>query len=238
MRGFLCIIIFSFLLSCSYHVDKTGGANQSQSDAALGTQPISWRLMQTSVLKSCLQCHSGSKQPLLFSYSDMVQNISGVWAEVSSGTMPPPSSGISRLSTCRTAILRKWIDLGTPENSSVMVSSLPECPSHGGDGGDLPINQMPLNYQTLRTKILEPRCLHCHNVNDTTDAGAILFSPYSQLMQGARKWSSPAKDSKVVHLSRTTNLDDRMPPPEDGDALQEDEIQFIERWIDAGKPEF
>jgi len=237
MRGFLCTIIFSCLLSCTYHVDKNGGATQSQGDFALGTQPITWNLMQTSVLNTCLQCHSGSKPPQLSSYSDMVRHIDKVWTEASSGAMPPPSSGLSRLSVCRTAILRKWIDLGAPENSNVMVSSLPECPTTG-EGGDLPISQMPLNYQTLKAKILEPRCLYCHNAGDTTDAGAILFSPYSQLMQGARRWSSPAKESKVVRLLRTTNLEDRMPPPEDGEGLHEDEIQFIERWIDAGKPEY
>ncbi|MBX3032953.1 MAG: hypothetical protein KF865_03445 [Bdellovibrionaceae bacterium] len=237
MRGFLVIIISSFVtLSCTYHVDKTGaGAGlRKQGDVIDGNQPIGWALMKTDVLQSCLQCHSGGQQPTLSSLPQVQAELGRVWSEVSSKSMPPPRSGLKSLSDCRTAVLKKWIDLGAPENSTVMVASVPECPQ--GSTPIVPIGQAPLTYNTLYDRILAPKCLHCHNPQDNTDAGAVLFYPYSELVNG-RKWNAPAQNSKVVRLLRSSDLDVRMPPPEAGDALAEEEIQFIERWIDAGKPE-
>lgn len=239
MRGSLCTIIFSFIFvsACNYHVNKNGDSNANQSlDTISGDQVIGWELMRSTVLKTCLDCHSGRQTPILSSYTSMVAALGKVWGEVQTRSMPPQSSGLLPLSVCKTAVLKKWIDLAAPETSKITVASVPECPQN--QGPSIPIDRLPLNYQTLKNEILLPRCIHCHNASDTTDAGAILFSPYSELRLGERRWSIPAAQSKVVRLLRSTDVEERMPPPESGVALDEDEIQFIERWIDAGKPEF
>lgn len=237
MRGFLVIIISSFMmLSCTYHVDKgnAGADLGKQGDVIDGNQPIGWNLMKTDVLQSCLQCHSSGPQPMLSSLVQVQAELGRIWSEVSSKSMPPPRFGFRTFSNCRTAVLKKWIDMGAPENSTVMVASIPECPQ--GSPPIIPIGQAPLTYKTLYERILEPKCLSCHNPQDNTDAGAVLFYPYSELVNG-RKWNSPAQNSKIVRLLRSSAPDVRMPPPEAGNPLAEEEIQFVERWIDAGKPE-
>lgn len=238
MRGFYFTIIFSFFLSgCTYHVVKDGGTGSDGKfgDSLPADKVIGYELIHSAVINNCLGCHSGSRPPDLSSLALVRTHGEAMWGEISSNAMPPPSSGLPPLSTCRKAVFRKWLDLGAPETSVVTVGDIAECPRLAPE---TPIAQMPLNYQTLRDRIIVRRCQQCHNPTDQTDAGVILFSTYADLMDGEHRWSEPAAESKVVRLLRTEDLEERMPPPEAGAALAEDEIQFIERWIDAGKPEF
>lgn len=100
------------------------------------------------------------------------------------------------------------------------------------------IEDAPVNYQTLRDYILEPHCSTCHSPDSPSPANSILFAPY-QTLAGATpaRWESPAESSRIIRtLTRTDKF--RMPPPTAGDGLSESEIDFVVKWIDAGKPEF
>lgn len=240
MPGFWRITISSLALTlivgCNYRIDKTGDADQANSAGQIDPGvPIDWRLIQSKVLSSCMGCHSGRTSPYLGDYTSVSAHLTTIWSEVSTGSMPPPSSGLGPLSACPTAVLRRWIDLGAPQTSSVTVGELAEC---ANQTAETPLAEMPLNYQTLENRILKPRCQSCHNPADNSDAGAILFSPYAELIKNPRRWRAPGATSKIVRLLRTEDVEDRMPPPKAGPALSEEEIKFVESWIDAGKPEF
>lgn len=235
MRSCLFLTICVGLVACNYHTNKAGDPKATNVDTLPGSMTIDWQLMQTQALQVCMQCHAGRQNPNLSTYEQMKSQLDLVANEIESQEMPPKSSGLSPLSPCRSAVFRKWRELGAPETSTVTVATVSECPQQTTKG--TPIDQMPLNYQTLLTQILQPRCVQCHNPGDDSDASQILFTPYANLIKGGR-WTSPAAQSKVVQLLRSTNLDERMPPPEAGDALPEDQIRFIERWINAGNPEF
>jgi hypothetical protein len=56
------------------------------------------------------------------------------------------------------------------------------------------------------------------------------------LIKGERRWQAPGVSSKVIE-SVTRTDGEVMPPPETKDKLNESEIQFVIKWIDAGKPE-
>jgi mono/diheme cytochrome c family protein len=99
-----------------------------------------------------------------------------------------------------------------------------------------PVAEWELNYQTLQERIFEPHCTRCHSVGGR--AASVLFEPYETLIADTHKrWEAPAATSKIVRtLTRQDKF--RMPPPSENDALSADELDFIERWIDAGKPQF
>lgn len=239
MRRRIVILLYLICLcGCDYKILKSPGSSNTSlaSDTLPGDRTIDWSLMRDSVLTSCMSCHSGTKPPQLSSRALVVGSIDKIWNEASSGAMPPAESGSPKLSPCRIAVLKKWMEMGEPESSTVRVATVPECPQNSPR--ELPISQMPINYQTLLTRVLQPRCLGCHNPKDNTDAGVILFYPYQELMNGAHRWLAPATESKVIQLLTSSDPEKVMPPPESGSVLGQDYIQFVERWIDAGKPEF
>ena len=240
MNRFFQLTFFLILFSgCNYSMQKNPGAPDNQ-DLSLDSKIISYDTVRTYAIQTCLKCHSGSTRPSLASLSDLKNNFSKVLSEVRDGAMPPPSSGYPDLSNCQKAILHKWQDLGEPETSDVSVKTLAECSAGLGDNPDPntppPILSEPVNYNTMLNRILKPRCLSCHNKNDTTDASSILFFPYSEFKNNKNLIKRPGATSKLVRMLTRTD-EDRMPPPETGAPLASDEIEFVKRFIDQGIPE-
>lgn len=227
------------LSSCSYREDKLGAdaLNGKAGEPAL-TALIDSKLIQTQVLNSCVSCHSGRTAPLVNSIDSIRAVKDRISTSVRNNSMPPQSAGYAPLSDCRKAILQAWLDAGAPDTSSIQVSSLPAC-QHTGPGPIEPplppLADAPLNYDTLITRVVRPRCMNCHNPDDKTEAAATLFFPYGEIA-GNRRWKAPGQTSGIVRIMRKTD-DTRMPPPEDGPALSEEEISYIARWIDAGLPQ-
>jgi hypothetical protein len=227
-----------FSASCSYHISKTSGAdlkNASFSDQTF----VDSQTIQKSVLGSCVRCHSGTTPPLLNSIDGIKGSVLKVQAQTDSGLMPPTSSGYSPLSDCQKQILAIWILDGMPNSSVKKVNSLSKCgdTTKTPDPVNIPILEMPLNFQTLASKILQPRCLHCHNAqsSDLVASGILLF-PYSQLLDRKNLLGPDSAHSKFFNLVSRTD-EDRMPPPEDSTPLAADDQEFIKRWLDAGHPE-
>ena len=144
------------------------------------------------------------------------------------------------ISDCQKEILTTWSSANTPENSDLKIGTLANCknlPEDSNPQAELPLEQMPLTYQTLIDRIIQPRCLKCHNANsDDLEAAGILFYPYEQIVSRVNLWEAPGAQSKVVEFLTRTD-DERMPPPEDSNPLSIEEISFFTRWIDAGKPQ-
>lgn len=236
-RQWSWFFLLGFAVSaCDFHVDYQTNSEKIVNREALPlTATIDWNLMRTVVLHDCADCHNGRTPPLLFELPEMQQNIQRVWDMASRGAMPPQQDPYTSLSSCWVAALKKWIELGTPDTSSTKVSVLPECVSVAPNP---PIDDLPLNYQTLKSKILDPRCSKCHCPESDCQANLVLFEPYGNLENDPQtRWSSPASQSRVIRaLTRADKF--RMPPPGDSDPLPVDYIDFITRWIDAGRPEF
>jgi uncharacterized membrane protein len=242
MRGFYFIPIFSvlFLGSCTYHELKNAGA-ASGSDAFGAQSTVNADLIQQSVLNTCLHCHAGNTPPSLGSIDDIRANIGRVQIEVNSNQMPPSGSGYPTLSDCQKAILQEWVSEGMPATSDKKIVKLSACqqgvPPSPTPTPSTPILDMPVNYQTLNSEILQPRCVHCHSSGSgDPDASLILLVPYSAITGHGTLLGADSAHSRFVTLVTRTD-DSRMPPPEDSDPLSADQQEFIRRWIDAGHPE-
>lgn len=151
--------------------------------------PVDFKLIETEVIGVCLACHAGGQPPQLSGYAAVTSHITAIWGEINAGTMPPASSGMPRLSVCQQALFIKWMDSGIPQTGSVLVAQVPECANESGDAPKPPapphpLPDEPLNYQTLLTRILQPRCLRCHNATSRSGAREVLFGTYAELMRG------------------------------------------------------
>ena len=245
------------LTSCNYSQKKSGGAaplteNKTQLSA---NQKITFNLVKSISLKTCFDCHGGDKQSPDLSQAAVVQGRKDdIWHEVDSGSMPPAKKGYAALKGCEKELLRKWVDLGAPENSDVAVSEVQDCKDlitpitpttpvvpPTPPPQVVPILLMPLNYNSLHERILKAKCLNCHTppapgAPVDVDAPESFFDTYANLMKVEKIWSAPAAQSKVY--KEITDKDDGMPPPESKiTSLTDDEVEFIRRWVDAGKPE-
>jgi len=238
MHGLSFIIICSlFLSSCSYHIQKDQG---NANDVAYLSENavVSSSIILRSVLQSCARCHNGGTPPNLGTLDLIKANISTVESEIRLDLMPPTSSGYTALDACKKAMLHSWIQSGMLDQTSILVRSLPECSQMIGNkpAPEENILKMPVNYETLVTKVLQPACLHCHSPNSSDfEASQILLFPFSELIKSRRLVEAPSTSNKFVHLV-TRNDDARMPPLNEK-KLSDDEIEFIKRWIDAGHPE-
>lgn len=242
----LCLLVALlatlFAPACSYQENKLGAdaLNGTASEPALSSS-IDSKLIQTQVLNSCVSCHSGRTAPLVNSIDSIRAVKDRVSTSIRNNSMPPKNAGYSPLSDCRKAILQAWLDAGSPDTSSIRVSSLPSCQRSTGDSPDSPsepppppLASAPLHYDILLTRILRPRCMNCHNPQDKTEAADTLFFPYASIA-ASRRWKAPGAKSSIVRILLRTD-DKRMPPPEEGPALNAEEIDYISRWIDAGQP--
>ena len=245
MRGFYFTITFSFLMSiivialtsCNYNIIK-GTQTPSGPSSFSENTTVDASVIQQSVLSSCTRCHAGNTNPNLSTFAAIVSQIDRVKAQVLSNQMPPASSGYAALTDCQKDILLEWIRLGTPDTSNSKVTDLPAC-KQGLPSKPIeqPILELPLNYKTFAEKILQPRCLHCHNEKSgDLDASQYLLYPYSELIAHKKLFGSDSAHSKLYKIVSRDD-EERMPPPKDSAALASDELEFIRRWLDAGYPE-
>ncbi|AZZ36380.1 hypothetical protein CIK05_06100 [Bdellovibrio sp. qaytius] len=228
-------LIFSvvFISSCRYG-NSTNLVDQV--DTTLNSEAyINYDMVKMTSLKTCANCHSGNQSPDLSSLNQIQRHISDIQDETRTAGMPPAESGYAALSDCNQAILDQWLSLGAPEETTVQLKSIAACKNQLTPPTEIPISQAPLTYDTLVTKFLQKKCLLCHNPDSSDeDAKQILFYPYSEVIKNPQYWQSPSASSKVVE--EISGQD--MPPSDSGiSAATSEEVDFVKRWIDAGRPQ-
>ncbi len=88
-------------------------------------------------------------------------------------------------------------------------------------------------------RILADRCFACHGADEATrEAGLALdrFATATAMLPSGRRAIVPGKgdESELVARVVATDADVRMPPPDAGPALTQEEVMTLRRWIDAG----
>lgn len=233
------------LTACNYTKIKnprTADNNKFETIKLSKSTSLSWALINGNILSSCLNCHRNHTKPDLNQWESVRQNLSKILRDVRSNDMPPAKDGYVPLDDCRKAILEAWADQNAPETSNFKISSLKACeqlPEEStGPPEELPLSQSPLNYQTLLRRVLQPKCIKCHNADsEDLEAAGVLFAPYSEILSREQLWEGPGSTNKLVQTLITEDEEKKMPPTtSDTQALTPEEVQYIIRWIDAGKP--
>lgn len=97
----------------------------------LASLPLSYETLKTEVLPKCAtQCHKASAMVDLQDFAGVSSNISDVKSSVFGSGMPMPPRNKPQLSNCEKALLKLWIEAGTPEKNETLVGHLEECLVH------------------------------------------------------------------------------------------------------------
>ena len=237
-----------FLTDCNYKVNKIDDTADNGQSNLSNEELITDKLILTYSLNTCRNCHAGAQAPLLDSATAMKANIVKVLAEIAKVSMPPADKGYAPLKPCQAALVKAWA-----AGSTKTVGDISECknlsPSKDPDLIILPIELMPLNYETLKTRILLPKCVLCHysGNSDLENEGTFAdFTTYESVVKSEytvgdgthseqiKYWSSPGAKSKI---HSEVVAEEGMPPLKSKlSKLTAQEVDFIDRWIDAGMP--
>ncbi len=83
--------------------------------------------LKNSSLQSCTKCHSKSQEPYMNTLQDWRDNQVSVLDEIEMKSMPPEDEGFTSLNSCEIALVKRWYELGAPENSDEPFDSVEEC---------------------------------------------------------------------------------------------------------------
>ncbi len=104
------------------------------------------------------------------------------------------------------------------------------------EGTDEKIPENPIIYKDVVFRILDDKCVSCHNPNK--QKGELVMTPFDRLVQGGENgpiWvaGSPEESEMIKRVHLPLDDEDHM-PPEDKRQLEENEIAILERWIATG----
>lgn len=251
VSGFLLAMVS--LSSCSVYFSpqrqlETLRDNNDSNKPLSQESTLDYETITTLSLSSCLKCHSGSKVPDLSTRENLIANMKSVLASVRDDRMPKGNN--PKLNDCQKDALTAWADLGAPERTEQQISSVASCSEIGSGNATTttsttttttlpppPLDQMPLDYKTVTDRILRPKCMSCHNPDSTSDAVDTLLFPYDEITAQRSLLGTSSANSKI--FKKVTATDDTLMPPADSDYahLTDEELTFLQRWLDAGHPE-
>jgi hypothetical protein len=84
--------------------------------------------------------------------------------------------------------------------------------------------------------ILSDKCYHCHGPDEKARKAKLRLDVKESALRTNKPIILPGRshESELVSRITTTNLDDKMPPPESNRTLTPRQIELLTRWIDEG----
>ncbi len=209
----------STLSACNYYELKAGAQNPAVNGGTRSSGQIDYASIRSQIIApSCLGCHS-SRPPAMNSYADVKANLDKIHTKVITEQSMPPASGGGALSPQLQAMLNQWIAAGAPETVGAPLPS--PTPSPSAAPSPSPFPALAVDYEMVRTQIIEPSCIRCHAtrapvLNSYTDVKANLEMIYT----------------KVV-------TEQKMPPARNGTGgpLSAQLQNVLAQWRAAGAPE-
>ena len=175
----------------------------------------------------CLNCHNTQRAKAevdlstydsMFGFSEYFSTITGpgmpnqsaLYTEVFNGNMPPKT----KLSLEEIDYIRRWIEEGA-------VYEIQK---------ELPLSQTKATYTNLRVRILENKCLRCHNPEkaraDVDLSSYAKVFDYSEYFSVITEAGNP-EGSGIYTEVFSGNMPPKIP-------LEPEEVAFIKRWILEG----
>lgn len=193
-----------------------GGCNLSDSKSPLlfkeifsGIQPLptngisNFEQINSLILTpKCLSCHSSAGGDAgglnLETYENVLANLSFIKSEVQADTMPKNKT---KLNANEKALLFKWIDAGGPKEETTTPPS------------------EIITYDTVKEKVLAPRCIGCHS-DEGGNRGDVNLETYENVLSFAS-----LIESEIISGS--------MPRPRNK-PLSSEQKTLILKWIKDG----
>ncbi|HXJ60176.1 MAG TPA: DUF1553 domain-containing protein [Verrucomicrobiae bacterium] len=89
--------------------------------------------------------------------------------------------------------------------------------------------------------VISARCFHCHGPDESSRKGKLRLDQRDQAIKPRSDGSTPVKPgdpqaSELVKRITSTDPEERMPPPKEGQPLKPEEIERLKQWIAEGAP--
>lgn len=200
--------------------DVTGLPDASLADPSSGVPDF--ETVRKAVLKpACTSCH-GTKEPVLLTYEQVIENLDEIEESVFvNGTMPKGRT----LSAANLDLLKRWIDGGAPLNVAPKpVASASPVPADGGSASG-PAVLRPVSFAVLKEQVLDPSCNSCHYPDNTDGITELTTYESTKSVSGM--------------LVATTLVEPMMPPPDTPgvDPLTQEQKDWIALWAADGMRE-
>ncbi|QDK38222.1 hypothetical protein [Bdellovibrio sp. NC01] len=228
------------LAACSYPMEeiglfKTGKNGLPDIGSFSYDQTISFDVLKTTSLRSCLECHTTGRNAM--GTAEQALALKGkILDEVNSNQMPPKASGYKSLTDCEKQILESWFDDQASGRPSGKIKDLPKCAGQSAPPVETKpdITKLPVTFENLQKYIIAPKCLSCH-AHDVEDVETVLDSVAAMKEHGVL--ADTAEESKLYKIVLPT-AKRQMPPLKSGlPRLTADETAFLKTWIDNGAHE-
>ncbi|KYG70704.1 hypothetical protein AZI85_01875 [Bdellovibrio bacteriovorus] len=215
----LIISMFSVFSGCHYKISKDSAVVD---DGNVGAGQVDFAIVMSEVIApKCLECHSsagGNRGGVnLETYANVKAEIAAIQSTVANNSMP-----LNRqpLSARQKALLNKWIEAGAPETVTENPPVQAPTPAPPPDMPPEEVVGPSLDWLTVRTLVVEPKCLNCHSA--PTNRGGVNLETYQNVLSNIADVDATIRDGSMPR--RTT--------------LTPEQKKLILDWIAAGAPEF
>lgn len=219
-------LVTASLMGCSYSIQKTELPAVPPSSSFLSSE-LTYASVYTKVLRpSCVSCHGNSGGVNLESYQQIKANLSKIFQSTIAERKMPKSPN-PPLTAQQLGLLNAWIEAGAPELF---------------DGSnEPPIPALEATFASIKTNILEPKCLSCHSPGKPAER--VPLGTLQDLLDSPLEIVIPGNaDESGFILAVAGQIPDKLMPPEkDSDGkptgfsrLTPEEIQILKDWINRG----
>lgn len=219
------------LSGCNFYYAKPNSDLTDFSDlSSVERNQISWPLVNQAIFTPhCISCHKN-----FGTYLKVKQALGSIEEEVIFNQTMPPSNA-EPLSSVKIELLKRWIEIGAPEQplSTSTPTPTPISTPTPTSTSTPPTDRVQPTFASIHDRIFVPRCLNCHSTGGTAakvplnTLNDLLDSPGDLVIVG-----NPEESGLMIAITRTDKK--RMPPPREGEALQAEEIEAIRTWIQKG----
>lgn len=193
-----------------------------------GPTPISQELIRSTSYKeikekiidtSCISCHDKEEGTNLESYQNIVNSISKIKHTVFV-TKTMPKKPFKTLNSTQLELLTAWIKAGIPEK-----------PLDGSDPGEIVVEELKPNFESIKKLVIDRKCLACHSAGGSAER--IPMNSQDDLINSHLEIVVPGSpDDSGFMIVTETNARRFMPPKKSGiSVVSEEERKAIYEWI-------
>lgn len=236
--------VVGILSGCSYGMEEVGLFKTGPDGlprlgvAEFADQKISFEVVKSVSLKSCLQCHTSGGNSMN-TPEKVIALQDRILEQINLGTMPPRSSGYKELTACEAKILETWLE--DQKHNRVTEQKVKDLSACAGlqapkEKPATDFKNLELSFANLKQEIFAPKCLSCHSAEKAkkTNLEDLAHINERELIK------EKAEDSILYKIVVAPGIDTPkgkrfMPPTRSGmPAMTADEIDYLKRWIEAG----
>lgn len=191
---------------------------------------VNFKTVQETSLSSCLRCHAGGKLDLR-DPQVVIDSREKILKSITTGSMPPRSSGLKSLSPCETEILQTWIeDQLVQRKSSATVAELSKCGNFKKAPAEKPvdISKLEPTFANVKTHIFAMKCLECHQEGKAKGKTNLETMEYIE----AKGLITPFYEQSKLYIRTHRRGKGQMPPVQSGiPVLTDVEMDLLKRWL-------